>query len=95
VLESDFYRYLWDGHVLAQGINPYLYAPHDPALDGVDTLYRVYIGWAQFRTIYPPVAQYLFALSSLVAPGSLLALKCSCVGLPIWESTRDGVCSTF
>lgn len=27
VLEDDFYRYLWDGGVAAQGINPYRYAP--------------------------------------------------------------------
>jgi hypothetical protein len=75
VLETDFYRYLWDGRVLAHGINPYLYAPLDPALDQVDALYRSYINWAQFRTIYPPVTQFVFALGHLVAADSLLALK--------------------
>jgi len=25
--ENDFYRYLWDGKVLASGVNPYLYEP--------------------------------------------------------------------
>jgi hypothetical protein len=75
VMETDFYRYLWDGRVLAHGINPYLYAPLDPALDQVDALYRSYINWAQFRTIYPPVTQFVFALGHLVAADSLLALK--------------------
>ncbi|MGD8779206.1 MAG: hypothetical protein PVH88_09635 [Ignavibacteria bacterium] len=27
VLEDDFYRYLWDGAVTANGINPYEHAP--------------------------------------------------------------------
>jgi hypothetical protein len=57
------------------GVNPYLYAPLDPALDQVDALYRSYINWAQFRTIYPPVTQFVFALGHLVAADSLLALK--------------------
>jgi hypothetical protein len=75
VLETDFYRYLWDGRVQANGINPYLYAPLDPALDRIDVLYRAYINGSQFRTIYPPVAQYVFGLSHWVAPDSLLGLK--------------------
>ncbi len=75
VLETDFCRYLWDGRVLANGINPYLYAPLDPALDRIDVLYRTYINGSQFRTIYPPVSQVVFGLSHFVAPDSLLALK--------------------
>jgi len=31
ILETDFYRYLWDGAVLAHGINPYTYAPSEVA----------------------------------------------------------------
>jgi hypothetical protein len=27
ILEDDFYRYLWDGAVVAQGLNPYAHAP--------------------------------------------------------------------
>ncbi len=27
ILETDFYRYLWDGFVLSNGVNPYLFAP--------------------------------------------------------------------
>src|SRR5689334_22161267 len=32
-LSTDAYRYAWDGHVQAQGINPYRFAPAAPALD--------------------------------------------------------------
>jgi alpha-1,6-mannosyltransferase len=31
-MSSDVYRYAWDGHVQAAGINPYLYVPNDPHL---------------------------------------------------------------
>ena len=29
ILEDDFYRYLWDGAVTGNGINPYAYSPED------------------------------------------------------------------
>ncbi len=35
VLEDDSYRYLWDGAVTANGINPYKYAPAEAAIEGV------------------------------------------------------------
>lgn len=75
VFEADYYRYLWDGHVLSEGINPYLHPPEDPALDDVETDYRFFIRWSEFRTIYPPLAQYVFLLAHAVAPDSLLGLK--------------------
>ena len=31
-LSDDIFRYIWDGRVQLAGINPYLYAPDDPAL---------------------------------------------------------------
>ncbi len=31
-LSDDLYRYIWDGKVSAAGIDPYRYAPADPAL---------------------------------------------------------------
>src|SRR5580704_12175521 len=31
-LSSDIYRYVWDGHIEAEGLNPYRYAPTDPRL---------------------------------------------------------------
>lgn len=37
VQEDDFYRYMWDGHVCLQGVNPYLYSPHDIMLQEVSS----------------------------------------------------------
>jgi len=35
LFDNDIWRYVWDGHVWAHGINPYLYAPVDAPLDGL------------------------------------------------------------
>jgi hypothetical protein len=50
-LSGDVYRYLSDGRVLAAGGNPYAYTPSDPR-----------INHPEIRSIYPPLAQFLFAL---------------------------------
>lgn len=33
LFDNDIWRYIWDGHVWAHGINPYLFAPSDARLD--------------------------------------------------------------
>jgi MoaA/NifB/PqqE/SkfB family radical SAM enzyme len=62
-LSSDIYRYVWDGCVQAAGINPYRYEPADPALARLrDTaIYPNSNRVTYARTIYPPVAQMVFA----------------------------------
>jgi alpha-1,6-mannosyltransferase len=63
ILSSDIYRYVWDGRVQAAGINPYRYIPADPALAFLrDTVIYPQINRATYaRTIYPPVAELVFA----------------------------------
>jgi len=36
---DDLYRYIWDGHVQAAGIDPYSYVPAAPQLDGLRTTF--------------------------------------------------------
>lgn len=61
-LSDDVYRFLWDGRVWTHGIDPYLYAPADPALHPLrDALWRN-INHPEIPTIYPPVAQLLFGV---------------------------------
>lgn len=74
VLTDDIYRYLWDGHLQSQGLNPYSLPPGDPALDPVGTPYRERINNPELPTIYPPAAQVVFLVAALL-PGGLLALK--------------------
>ena len=86
VLEDDFYRYLWDGAVIANGYSPYEHAPltirngavDDPGLlhlaeQGKGVLSRV--NYPELRTIYPPAAQALFALSYWLKPFGLDAWR--------------------
>ncbi len=66
-LSEDVYRYLWDGRLVAHGVNPYPHPPSDPALARFhdDLLRRLNHG--EIPTIYPPAAQFLFAAVSLVS----------------------------
>ena len=97
LFDSDVWRYLWDGHVWAHGVNPYLHAPADPELDawadeGDGALTDGCAVWGDIRdnityagvpTVYPPLAQGVFRLSHRVAPGSVLALKTLVVGFDL------------
>ncbi len=75
ILENDIYRYMWDGHMNANGVNPYRFAPADPALDRYSTDYRDQINYAYIPTIYPPTLQYVFLVSELLYPGSVFGMK--------------------
>ncbi|MCL5035451.1 MAG: glycosyltransferase 87 family protein [Bacteroidetes bacterium] len=73
---DDYYRYVWDGKVMAHGINPYRYAPDDPALAGLhsETL-PARVNFAGMRTIYPPVAEALFYVAYKIAGANFLGIK--------------------
>lgn len=89
VLEDDFYRYLWDGAVTANGLNPFATAPGDAlgggggptlttlAAEGRGVLERV--NHPHLKTIYPPVAQGAFAAAYLIEPWSLRAWRVVCL----------------
>lgn len=65
-LSDDVYRYIWDGHVLNQGISPYAYAIEDPALDSIAIPVRDQANNTWMASPYMPSAQAIF--------GSLLGL---------------------
>ncbi|MEM7124243.1 MAG: hypothetical protein AAF563_23390 [Pseudomonadota bacterium] len=80
IMEDDHYRYLWDGAVAAEGINPFRYAPlqaaenaglavHALAGPAGEVLERV--NYPHLRTVYPALAQAGFALAHVVAPFDL------------------------
>jgi len=67
-LSEDVYRYLWDGRLVASGLNPFAHAPTDPSLARrEDALFRR-LNHADLPTIYPPVAQFLFAAAAAIRP---------------------------
>ncbi|MGQ0645342.1 MAG: glycosyltransferase [Elusimicrobiota bacterium] len=67
-LSDDIYRYLWDGRVQAAGLNPYFYAPDDPALEFLRDENHAGINHKPIRTIYPPLAQAAFRSAAAVSP---------------------------
>ncbi len=75
-LSSDLYRYLWDGRVQLAGVNPYRYAPAASELTHLrDGEIHSRINRPGARTIYPPAAQWLFALAAALAPGSIVGWR--------------------
>lgn len=60
LFDNDVYRYLWDGHVAAHGINPFLYPPASEHLAGFRFAYLSQVSYPDIGTIYPPFAQMLF-----------------------------------
>ena len=61
VLSNDMYRYMWDGRVQQNGINPYSYPPGANELKGLRDA-KVYpnINRKDYPTLYPAGAQIFF-----------------------------------
>lgn len=85
-IDDDYWRYLWDGAVVASGGNPYAIAPKavldgDPVGAHLQSLAEGRraildgINFPELTTIYPGTAQLAFALANLIAPFSLDGLR--------------------
>ena len=63
-LSDDIYRYIWDGRVQAEGINPYRYIPADDALAQLrdEKIYPNINRRDSAHTMYPPVTEGAFFL---------------------------------
>ncbi|MDR9456377.1 MAG: polyprenol phosphomannose-dependent alpha 1,6 mannosyltransferase MptB [Salegentibacter sp.] len=75
-LTQDFYRFIWDGNLILEGINPYLFKPSELIgnFQGIWTeLYKGMGSLSQSNfTSYPPVNQLIFAVSALLGGKSIL-----------------------
>lgn len=77
-LSQDFYRFLWDGRLLAQGVSPYLLTPslsnalevtvlqNNQLIEGMGALN------ASHFSNYPPINQLFFAIAAVFAGKSVL-----------------------
>jgi hypothetical protein len=95
--DNDVWRYLWDGHLAAHGLDPYARSPAEvgelafdevPPYDALFSDGRWWDVWdsMSFRTytsVYPPAAQALFRLAHALAPGSVVAWKLLVVALDL------------
>ncbi len=86
VSREDYHRYLWDGAVTAHGENPYRYSPQqaaEPSLENSEIRYLArsnkevldQINHPHLRTIYPPLAQGLFAMGHFITPFDVVGWK--------------------
>ncbi len=91
---KDHCRYLWDGAVTANGINPYMHSPQQVSQGQVDnlTLERLAqsgcatlegINHPELRTIYPPAAQGAFALAYRITPFDLTGWRIVLLGFDV------------
>ncbi|MCB0631512.1 MAG: glycosyltransferase 87 family protein [Saprospiraceae bacterium] len=73
---DDVYRFIWDGRLLINGLNPfdhlpayYLEAGHQ--VPGLEPALYEKLNSPEYFTIYPPVAQATFALACSLFPNSI------------------------
>jgi hypothetical protein len=90
-LSDDFYRFVWDGRLWAQGLHPFSFLPSHVLtqnLPGLDPALFEKLNSPGYYTIYPPVPQFLFWLSARLSPqslfGSVLILRTAVVACEIF-----------
>ncbi len=85
-LSQDFYRFIWDGRMLLEGLNPYLYLPQNfiqQGLNPVAETSELYNGMGAMNgshyTNYPPLNQLCFLIAALFSSksifGSIVVLR--------------------
>jgi hypothetical protein len=73
-LSDDVYRYLWEGRLVQQGVNPFVVAPDDPSLierrddDGAGGAYWQRINNKEIPAVYPPAVQGALAVAVTITP---------------------------
>ncbi len=91
-LSSDIYRYVWDGMMQHQGINPYHFVPGDPHLQSFrePDIFPNINRRDYARTIYPPIAQMFYYAATSISY-TLVAMKLSMYAaeaVTVWALVR-------
>jgi alpha-1,6-mannosyltransferase len=76
-LSDDFYRFIWDGRLLNSGLHPFsqipaYYIENNQEVKGIEPLLYDQLNSKNYFTVYPPLAQLIFCLSTLLSPNSIL-----------------------
>ncbi|HXH99468.1 MAG TPA: glycosyltransferase 87 family protein [Sphingobacteriaceae bacterium] len=86
-LSDDVYRFIWDGRLAANGINPFSHLPGEimqmPAVTGITKELFGLLNSQGYYAIYPPVLQGMFWLTAKLFPVNVFAaivfMKCMIV----------------
>jgi len=75
-LSDDFYRFIWDGRLIANGINPFFHTPdffmqNQVAISALSPELYENLNSKSYFTIYPPISQLVFGISTLFSPNSI------------------------
>lgn len=78
-LSQDFYRFIWDGRMIFEGLNPYLFTPESFINSDVFPVFQtqeLYTGMGELNgshfSNYPPLNQFCFLLAALLSNHSIL-----------------------
>lgn len=75
-LSDDVYRYVWEGKLVVNGINPFLHSPREMSETAlVDSTIYPNINHPDLPTIYPPLSQILFAAAYKIGGDSIIGFK--------------------
>jgi hypothetical protein len=76
-LSDDVYRFIWDGRLSANGINPFSHLPTEimqmPAITGISKELYLQLNSVDHYTIYPPVLQGIFWSGAKLFPENVYA----------------------
>lgn len=75
-LSDDFYRFIWDGNLLANGINPFAQTPQFYMQNGLPDFLSAELfqnlNSQDYYTVYPPVSQYIYVIAASLFGTQLL-----------------------
>ncbi len=76
-LSDDFYRFIWDGRLLANGFHPFaelpgFYLEKAHAVNGLNQFLYDHLNSEEYFTVYPPLSQVIFWVAAFIFPGSIL-----------------------
>lgn len=76
-LSDDFYRFIWDGRLFANGVHPFTQLPgyylgSGHAIDGVSQYLYDHLNSKEYFTVYPPFSQIIFWIAAILYPDSIL-----------------------
>ena len=74
-LSDDVYRYLWEGHIVTQGVSPYSFPIDSPLGDPLNIRARELANNTSLASPYLPVAHAIFALAAWVLPSEPLSMQ--------------------